>query len=157
MTIGVWVGRPDGTPVPGMVGRGAAAPILFDAFARSGQTLRPLPAAPKGTIFAATDRLPPPLRRFNGDGETSQAAAGPRIMFPPDGARLELAGGSRPDPIAVKIIGGRNPLTVMVNGMPLPARRGRHTVFFQPDGPGFARLTVMDARGSSDSVMIRLQ
>jgi penicillin-binding protein 1C len=157
MTIGVWVGRPDGTPVPGMVGRGAAAPILFDAFARSGQMPQALPAAPKGTIFAATDRLPPPLRRFNGDGEIGHAAGGPRIMFPPDGARLELAGGSRPDPIPVKVTGGRSPLTVMVNGMPLPARRGRHTVFFQPDGPGFARLTVMDARGSSDSVMIRLQ
>src|SRR5580704_8422189 len=34
-TIGVWVGRPDGAPVPGLVGRMAAAPILFDAFARS--------------------------------------------------------------------------------------------------------------------------
>ena len=36
VTIGVWVGRPDGTPVPGMVGRASAAPILFDAFARTG-------------------------------------------------------------------------------------------------------------------------
>ena len=35
-TIGVWVGRPDGAPVPGLVGRASAAPILFDAFARSG-------------------------------------------------------------------------------------------------------------------------
>lgn len=32
MTIGVWVGRPDGAPVPGLMGRTAAAPILFDAF-----------------------------------------------------------------------------------------------------------------------------
>src|SRR6185437_4148908 len=30
-TIGVWVGRPDGAPVPGLVGRATAAPILFDA------------------------------------------------------------------------------------------------------------------------------
>jgi penicillin-binding protein 1C len=46
---------------------------------------------------------------------------------------------------------------VMVNGVPLPRNRGRHTLFFQPDGPGFVRLTVMDARGLSDSVMVRLQ
>jgi len=32
-TIGVWVGRPDGAPVPGLIGRNAAAPILFDAAA----------------------------------------------------------------------------------------------------------------------------
>jgi penicillin-binding protein 1C len=30
-------------------------------------------------------------------------------------------------------------------------------VFFTPDGPGFVRLTVMDARGAADSVMVRLQ
>lgn len=29
-TIGVWSGRPDGTPVPGRYGRNTAAPILFD-------------------------------------------------------------------------------------------------------------------------------
>ncbi|MGA7973242.1 MAG: hypothetical protein WCA36_10580, partial [Pseudolabrys sp.] len=61
------------------------------------------------------------------------------------------------DPVALKLAGGRAPLTVMVNGVPLPAPRGRHTVFFRPDGPGFVRLTVMDARGASDSVMVRLQ
>ncbi len=36
-TIGVWVGRPDGAPVPGLIARSAAAPILFDAFARTGK------------------------------------------------------------------------------------------------------------------------
>ena len=45
----------------------------------------------------------------------------------------------------------------MVNGVPLPARGSRRTLFFQPDGPGFVRLTVMDARGAADSVMVRLQ
>ena len=43
----------------------------------------------------------------------------------------------------------------MVNGVPIEAQAGRHTLFFKPDGPGFARLTVMDARGLSDSVMVR--
>ncbi len=36
VTIAVWVGRPDGNAVPGLVGRVVAAPILFDAFARLG-------------------------------------------------------------------------------------------------------------------------
>ena len=47
-TIGVWVGRPDGAPVAGITGRSAAAPILFDAFARSGNLPTPLPRAPRG-------------------------------------------------------------------------------------------------------------
>ena len=157
VTIGVWVGRPDGTPVPGLVGRAAAAPILFDAFARSGHAFVPLPHAPKGAIFASTDKLPPPLQRFGAAGLQSALAEPPRIMFPPDGARLELSGGRDPDPVALKISGGHAPLTVMVNGMPVDAPAGRHTLFFRPDGPGFARLTVMDARGLSDSVSVRLQ
>ena len=78
-------------------------------------------------------------------------------MFPPDGARLEVASGGQFDPVALKITGGRAPLTVMVNGIPLAASAGRGTVFFQPDGPGFVRLTVMDARGAADSVTVRLQ
>ena len=90
MTIGVWVGRADGAPVPGLVGRAAAAPILFDAFARSGNAPAPLAHAPKGVVFAATSKLPPPLQRFAPEGGVSAAAEPPRIMFPPDGARIEL-------------------------------------------------------------------
>ncbi|MGA8967102.1 MAG: penicillin-binding transpeptidase domain-containing protein, partial [Pseudolabrys sp.] len=156
MTIGVWVGRPDGAPVAGLVGRASAAPILFDAFARSGLAPAALPRAPKGTIFAASNKLPPPLQRFGTNGP-SDAVEPPRIMFPPDGANLDVAAGSQRDPVALKITGGRAPLTVMVNGVPLDAQNGRGTLFFQPDGPGFVRLTVMDARGATDSVTVRLQ
>ena len=158
MTIGVWVGRPDGAPVPGIVGRRTAAPILFDAFARTGHAPVPLARAPEGVVFSTTSRLPPPLQRFIANAVPGEASGAPRIMFPPNGARLELAGARNdPEPVALKIAGGHRPLTVMVNGVPLPAGRGRHTLFFRPDGPGFARLTVMDARGLSDSVMVRLQ
>jgi penicillin-binding protein 1C len=77
-------------------------------------------------------------------------------MFPPDGARLELAGNAA-DGLPLKFTGGRGPLTVLVNGMPLYARPGLHTLFFHPDGPGFVRLTVMDGRGAADTVTVRLQ
>ncbi len=157
MTVGVWVGRPDGAPVPGLIGRASAAPILFDAFARSGHAPVPLPHAPKGAIVAPTNKLPPPLQHFSPGGTLAGMADPPRIMFPPDGARLELTGGRAPDPLALKIAGGRAPLTVMVNGVPLTAQSSHRTYFFTPDGPGFARLTVMDARGATDSVTVRLQ
>ena len=155
MTIGVWVGRPDGAPVPGLVGRSAAAPILFDAFARTGFAPAPLPHAPPGALFSSSAKLPPPLQRFSPG--VVQAGIPPRIMFPPNGARLELTGGARPEALVLKIAGGRAPLTVLVNGVPLAAQGARRTVFFRPDGPGFVRLTVMDARGASDSVSVRLQ
>jgi penicillin-binding protein 1C len=157
-TVGVWVGRPDGAPVAGLTGRSAAAPILFDAFSRTGRLPAPLPAPPRGTLVASSGKLPPPLQRFRGaGGENAEGQL--RILFPPNGARLELAGDSdgKPDPIALKVIGGDGPLTVLVNGLPQPAETGRRTLFFAPDGPGFVRLTVMDGHGASDSVMVRLQ
>jgi len=157
-TVGVWVGRPDGAPVPGLIGRSAAAPILFEAFARMNGPVAPLPAAPRGVIVAATGKLPPPLQRFRPAGIGHDSETPLRIMFPPDGARLELASdGAKPDPIALKIAGGVAPLTVLVNGVPLSDAGPRRTLAFAPDGPGFVRLTVMDARGVTDSVVVRLQ
>jgi len=159
-TIGVWVGRPDGAPVPGLIGRVAAAPILFDAFARTGKLPVALPAAPKGALLTATGKLPPPLQRFRSAGLGSDGAEAPlRILFPPNGARLELAddGSGKPDPIALKVTGGEGPLTMLVNGQPVAALPMRRTLFFAPDGPGFVRLTVMDAKGATDSVVVRLQ
>jgi len=156
-TIGVWVGRPDGAPVAGLVGRTAAAPILFDAFARLPGLPAALPKAPKGAIFATNNRLPGPLQRFRpGTLAGDNGDAAPRIMFPPNGARLELAAEGRPE-MALKISGGVQPLTLLVNGVPRTSESGRRTLFFTPDGPGFARLTVMDARGVADSVVVRIE
>jgi penicillin-binding protein 1C len=158
-TIGVWVGRPDGAPVPGITGRSAAAPILFDAFARMGTVLAPLPRPPKGVLVATNARLPPPLRHFRPPGLPPRAGApAPRIMFPPNGARLELAAsGGHTEPLPVKISGGSGPMTVLVNGLPVAQSRRKGTVFWRPDGPGFVRLTVTDARGGADSVVVKLQ
>ena len=159
-TIGVWAGRPDGAPVVGLAGRVTAAPILFDAFARLGQSLQPLLPAPKGVLIATTTKLPPPLRRFAAR-EAAGEAMTPRvqIVFPPNGASLELSGatGAAPDPIAIKIAGGTPPLNVLLNGMPIAGKKSARTLFFDPDGPGFVRLTVTDATGAADSVMVRLQ
>jgi penicillin-binding protein 1C len=153
-TIGVWVGRPDGAPVPGMIGRQAAAPILFDAFARMGAIPAPLAKAPKGALFTANNRLPLPLQRFRSGAMPSESGTpAPRIMFPPNGARL--AGES--NELALKVAGGVGPLTLLVNGVPRPSGTGQRTLFFTPDGPGFARLTVMDARGVADSVVVRIE
>ena len=85
------------------------------------------------------------------------ASERPRIMFPPDGARLELPKSESPNSIALKISGGRMPLTVLLNGVPVATQAGRRTMFFRPDGPGYARVTVMDPSGASDSVTVRLQ
>ena len=94
MTIGVWVGRPDGAPVPGLVGRTAAAPILFDAFARTGKLPAPLPRPPKGALMASNAKLPLPLRRFRPLGELVRTGGeqAPHIQFPLNGSRIDVDG-----------------------------------------------------------------
>ena len=157
ITIGVWVGRPDGAPIPGLVGRSAAAPILFDAFARAGHLPAPLPPAPAGAIMASTAKLPPPLQRFRPEGTTQNPPL--RILFPPNGARLELAAGSDGaiEPVGIKIAGAAELLTVLVNGVPSGNPVNARALSFTPKGPGFTRLTVMDAHGRADSVVLRFE
>ena len=48
--IAVWVGRPDNSSVPGLLGRTAAAPILFDAFQRISERRAPLQGQPPNAI-----------------------------------------------------------------------------------------------------------
>jgi penicillin-binding protein 1C len=155
-TIGVWIGRPDGAPVPGLIGREAAAPLLFDAFGRLGP-LAAQPQPPPGVLFASTARLPLPLRHFAPSplaGENTQASL--HILFPPDGARLDFSTtDNKPDPIPLKITGAVAPLTVFVNGNPVPPE-DRGALFFTPDGPGFSRVTIVDATGAADSVVVRI-
>ncbi len=161
MTIGVWVGRPDGAPVPGLVGRTAAAPILFDAFARTGKLPMPLPKPPKGVLIASNARLPLPLRRFRPLGELVRSGGdqAPHIQFPLNGSRIDVTGSGGAEPVAmpVKVAGGVLPMTMMVNGTAVGEIDGRRQRLIDPPGPGFARLTVIDATGAADTVVVRIQ
>jgi len=161
MTIGVWVGRPDGAPVPGLVGRTAAAPILFDAFARTGKLPVPLPKAPKGALVASNAKLPLPLRRFRPVGELVRTGGeqAPHIQFPLNGSRIDVerSAGGQFSAMPVKVAGGVLPMTMLVNGVSAGEIDGRRQRLVDPPGPGFARLTVIDATGAADTVVIRIQ
>jgi penicillin-binding protein 1C len=161
ITIGVWVGRPDGAPVPGLVGRTAAAPILFDAFARTGKLPAPLPKPPKGALVASNAKLPLPLRRFRPAGELVRAGGeqAPHIQFPLNGSRIDVdrSGGAQFSAMPVKVAGGVLPMTMLVNGIVVGEIDSRRQRLVDPPGPGFARLTVIDATGAVDTVVIRIQ
>jgi penicillin-binding protein 1C len=160
MTIGVWVGRPDGAPVPGIVGRTAAAPILFDAFARTGKLPVALPRPPKGTLVASNAKLPLPLRRYRPLGELvrTDGERAPHIQFPLDGSRIDASGGDGTSAaMPVKVAGGALPITMLVNGVSVGELDSRRQRLIDSPGPGFARLTVIDAKGAADTVVIRIQ
>ncbi|MGL5114425.1 MAG: penicillin-binding protein 1C [Beijerinckiaceae bacterium] len=159
--IGVWVGRPDNAAVPGLTGRAAAAPILFDAFSRIG--LEPgVGPMPEGAITTTSGRpLPPPLRRFMRTREipfnTASQQTPLRVAFPPDGAQLELPEGVSSIPL--KLTGGTPPFTAYVDGSPLlnGSLRRQDTLILPDQGTGFVRISIVDIQGATDSVSIRLR
>ncbi|MBV8850435.1 MAG: penicillin-binding protein 1C, partial [Methylobacteriaceae bacterium] len=105
--------------------------------------------------------LPPPLRHLRQDAPKVLASANNaplRIAFPPNGARVDL-GLSQPDAssLALKAQGGVPPLTWIVNDAPLGAPDLRRQANWIADGAGFARVSVIDARGATDSVTVRVE
>lgn len=158
--VAVWTGRPDGTSVPGMMGRTAAAPILFDAFARISERRAALPSAPVGTLEVINSELPPPLKRWREPGE--EAPQGPYleqplyIAFPPDRSEIETADLDE-SALILKAEGGALPLTWLVDGAPIESNPHAREVTWQPGGPGFAKFTVIDANGRVDRSAIRVK
>jgi penicillin-binding protein 1C len=160
-TIGVWLGRADNGAVPGLVGRIAAGPLLFDAFARVGMDPTPFPR-PENTLVAATANLPPPLRHLRTDQPKTLSAiaqAPLRVAFPPDGARLDLDAmriEGRPT-VQLKAAGGTGPFIWLINGAPAAGAQSRRNFDWEPRGAGFAEISVMDGTGATQSVSVRLQ
>ena len=158
--IGVWVGRPDNASIPGITGGGTAAPILFEAFHRSGLPPVSLPRPPKGATVLARPDLPPSLQRYAPTGrKLVKLKAGddaPEIVFPPNGARVELASNLAGEkmPLVLKLNGGKAPYRWLANGIPLPDASRRRTQRWVPDGSGFSELTVIDANGKAASVKL---
>jgi penicillin-binding protein 1C len=156
--LGVWVGRADAGAVPGLAGYISAAPILFEGFTRSGLAAVPLARAPAGTFRPKREELPVTMVRFTSteDGLPATAAPGeppPRIVFPPEAARIDLSG-SGGAALALKLQGGRAPFRWLANGKPLGALERRRNATWQPDGTGTSTLTVIDAAGRAASVKV---
>ncbi|TXM98614.1 penicillin-binding protein 1C, partial [Methylobacterium sp. WL103] len=120
---------------------------------------------PRDALIASSAALPPPLRHIRRDAPKTLAAADAaplKIAYPPDGARIDLGlQDLKGDPaqqarLALKALGGVPPLTWMVGGKPV-ADSARRQSEWVPDGAGFARISVLDATGASDSVVVRLE
>lgn len=164
-TIGVWVGRPDGTPSPGSYGRKTAAPVLFRLFGLLPDAGPALPGKPPaGVVMATQYDLPDRLRRFGVNarrgGRQLVSSGVLSIVFPPKDAVVELQKRRKGEgysalPLAAE--GGRKPLTWVVNGRPLASLAHRRQIRWTPDGEGFVQVTVIDADGQRAAVTVRLK
>jgi penicillin-binding protein 1C len=135
---GVWIGRPDGTPIPGATGGELALPVLARTFAL-------LPAAPRDALRI---RAAP----ANAMSLGAEPADRLRLLFPMPGAVLAETGR-----VTIRVAGGRRPLTFLVDGAPIPAERARRETGWTPPGPGFYRVTVLDADGAAVGAALRVR
>jgi penicillin-binding protein 1C len=159
--IGVWIGRADNGAIPGLSGYKSAAPVLFDAFKKAGVAIVALPRAPAGALRLTEAELPVSLKRFahtrSGLISINAREAAPQIVYPPQGAEVEvgLTSGD-PMPLSLKLQGGRPPFRWLANGIALPDSTRKRTYDWRPDGAGFSTLTVIDADGRAATVRVFL-
>jgi penicillin-binding protein 1C len=135
VVVAVWIGRPDGTPLPGATGTALALPLLsrvFDLLPKAPRSVMPVVEQHPHPAPVATDAL--------------------HLLCPPPGAVLASEG-----PVTIRVMGGRRPLSFLVDGAPLPADRIRREAAWLPPGPGFYRLTVLDADGAAVRAAVQVR
>ncbi len=155
--VGVWLGRPDGTAVPGITGAATALPVLADTFALLPSSPRsPTDPSSRADPFGAgTPSSPGAQRSLRGDDLAARAASpagAVQLLFPPPGATLSADG-----PVPLRAMGGRRPLLFAVDGSALPSTPAARSTSWTPPGPGFYAVTVQDADGAVARVQVRVQ
>ena len=131
--VAVWVGRPDGTALPGATGRSMALPALGRVFVL-------LPEAPRAGGAE--------IARVSG----ARGGDGLRLLLPPPGAVLSGEGA-----VILRAMGGRRPLVFMVDGSPIAADPARREAAWRPAAPGFYRVTILDAEGAAAHAAVRVR
>jgi penicillin-binding protein 1C len=139
----VWTGRADGGARGGLTGRDAAAPLLFDVFDALDA---PAEAAPQ----IAPARAPEALQRLTPAGE------GPAMIFPPDGASVEVDR-MGPSGRGLELSARGEGLNWFVDGRPLPRDPLAGAPLWRPRGPGFYRISVVDAEGREAHARVRVR
>ncbi len=159
-TVGIWTGRADGTPRPGAFGRNTAAPILFRIFDLLPAETEADPLAQSIAAEPAPVSVPKALAFFADRDSVKNLphVEPPRILYPPDGAVLDLTDEDRGrGTLQLEADRGEPPYHWSVNGVPVPNPGHGSAPHWEPDGPGFAKITVIDRVGRRASVTVMLE
>ncbi|MCF6274665.1 MAG: penicillin-binding protein 1C, partial [Robiginitomaculum sp.] len=145
-TVIVWAGRPDGQTRVGKTGRGTAAPLLFDVFAS-------LPNAAGNVPFERMADAPRGMKVFGGKPDTA-----PVLLFPPDGAEIAVEDfGADANGLTLTARSpGRTKLAWYVDGNKLTPRSLSGQTVWQPEKPGFYKVSVVDGQGATTSANVRV-
>jgi penicillin-binding protein 1C len=172
-TVGVWVGRPDGTPNPGYFGANVAAPLLRDIAAampegparrrtRPATVLSVVTCWPLGVrmeqaaanscaeqrpAWALNNTVPP---SFAGYADSRQAPI--RLVGIADGSVVRPVPGQRRVAMDVDAVGAQGELWWMLDGRVLAQGRSGHPFTVSLARDGRYSLTVMDSQGRYDRI-----
>ncbi|AOB33768.1 penicillin-binding protein [Bordetella sp. H567] len=172
-TIGVWVGRPDGTPNPGFFGANVAAPLLRDvvsALPDGAPRARIRPASVQAAVicwplgvrvqamgakmcpeqrlaWALNNTVPP---SFTGYADPGRAPL--RLAGVAQGSVLRPVPGRRLIAFDVTATGAEGEVWWMLDGRVLGQARADHPFTVSLGRDGRYTLTVMDSRGRYDRI-----
>ena len=139
----VWTGRADGGARGGLTGRDAALPLLFDA----ADVLN----APASAVHPIAPKAAPAALATLADQDD-----GPRLIFPPDGATVQVDGvGPKSRGLVLAATG--DGLSWYVDGQPLPLDKVSGRVIWRPVAAGFYRLEVYDGQGRKVAARVRVK
>jgi penicillin-binding protein 1C len=176
-TIGVWVGRPDGTPNPGFFGANVAAPLLadlVDALPRDALTPRVRPSNVKSVItcwpfgweqgspqatecaqprtaWALDDTVPPTFSGY------ADVLSGPlRVQGVSEGSVLRPVPGHRSVSLDVGVQGAKGQVWWLLDGRVEKRDDANKPLSLSIGDNGRYTLTVMDEYGRYDSVAFEI-
>jgi penicillin-binding protein 1C len=141
--IVAWTGRADGGARGGLTGRGASLPLLFDvADALGAPASAAQPIAPRGA----------PAALANLAGQET----GPRLIFPPDGASVEVDSVG-PKARGLVLAAEGDGLSWYVDGAPISSDPLTGKTVWRPAAAGFYRLEVIDQAGRKTTAQVRVK
>jgi penicillin-binding protein 1C len=143
----VWIGRADSAPRPGVTGRDAALPVLFEVYDMIARIMPKRGSGPALHEDQPGQHLPPDaLARFEREN------APPHIMFPPDGAEVWKDAEHVSYVLSAE---GHGRLAWYVDGKPL-GRNVAGDAVWRPGQAGFYELHVVDEAGRTARSRVRV-
>lgn len=139
----VWTGRADGGARGGFTGREAALPMLFDA----------------ADILSAPRTAPPRITPKAAPGALTtleRPDRGPNLIFPPDGATVQVDA-LGPASRGLVLAAGGEGLSWYVGGQPLAPDPVSGRTVWRPAAAGFYEVTVVDSQGREARAKVRIK
>lgn len=141
--VGVWIGAPDGSPLPGTTGTSHAVPLLNNVFKALPVTHLAL-APEKPLTFQLRKQQ---LKRAELYKEK------PALMFPVHESVVEFSQKAIP----LSVSGGKRPYMWLIDDELVVSQHWQQNYFWTPPKPGYYRLVVVDANGQRDGANIEIR